>query len=263
MISKSTPLSETESLACSCSNLDSKGKAAINGEDVPTTVPESYLSPLIRRFSGKSDPSRGPLPPRVGQTSEYGLYALLIGSALMGIAFLTNPVPDPSFPWATLPESLRLSYTQPRIEHWPVTYTVGLWLIVFSLPLVILRAYQRYGSDAQLSASRWLAALPVTTMLALTTYCRFFWPKLDPATWNAPSYTLVCWGYCSSYVPFWSNLAYAVVLLGVGAAYLTYRDSPRAKYGLAAWGALAFPLGIPALYEACRRYADSKQTNPA
>lgn len=77
------------------------------------TVPKSYLSPHVRRFSGESNPSRGPLPPGVARASKYGLYTLLIGSALMGIAFLTNPIPDPSFPWASLPEQLRLSYTQP------------------------------------------------------------------------------------------------------------------------------------------------------
>lgn len=176
----------------------------------------------------------------------------------MGVAFLTNPVPDPSFPWATLPESLRVSYTQPRIKHWPVTYTVGLWLIVFTFPLALLQAYHRYGSDSRSSASSWLAGVPVLIMVALTTYCRFFWPKLHPATWNAPSYTLVCWGYCSSYVPRWSNLAYAVAFFGIGAVYLAYRDSSRATFGLAAWGVLAFPLGLPALYEAYRRRTDAR-----
>jgi hypothetical protein len=219
---------------------------------------ESSLPSLRRLFSTRSDSGSGPLPRWLARTSKYGLYALLTGCVLMGIAFLTNPVPDPSFPWATLPESLRLSYTQPRIKHWPVTYTVGLWLIVFTLPLVILRVYQRCGSDSRFSASSWLVGVPVLTMLALTTYCRFFWPKLHPATWNAPSYTLVCWAYCSSYVPAWSNLAYAVAFFGIGAAYLAYRDSPRATFGLTAWGVLAFPLGIPALYEAYRRRTEAR-----
>jgi hypothetical protein len=181
----------------------------------------------------------------------------------MGFAFLTNPVPDPSFPWATLPTSLRLSYTQPRIEHWPVTYTIGLWLIVFTLPFVLLQAYHRYGSASRFSASSWLAAVPVSVMAALTTYCRFVWPQLHPATWNVPSYTLVCWAYCSSYDPFWSNLAYVVTLFGRGATVLAYRDSPWATYGLTTWGVLAFPLGLPALYEAYRRYMETKQTVPA
>ncbi|MFC6965307.1 hypothetical protein ACFQJ8_28030 [Halocatena marina] len=87
-----------------------------------------------------------------------------------------------------------------------------------------------------------------------------FWPKLNPATWNAPSYTLVCWAYCSSYIPFWSDLAYAVALVGIGMVSLAYRDSPWTTYGLAAWGILAFPLGIPALCDAYRRYTAKKQT---
>ncbi|MFC6993765.1 hypothetical protein ACFQH3_19830 [Haladaptatus sp. GCM10025707] len=74
----------------------------------------------------------------------------------MGLSFLTNPVPDPSFPWATLPESLRVAYTQPRIEHWPVTYTVGLWLIVFTFPLVLLHAYHRYGSRTGWRSWAWV-----------------------------------------------------------------------------------------------------------
>ncbi|MFC6965308.1 hypothetical protein ACFQJ8_28040 [Halocatena marina] len=95
-------------------------------------------------------------------------------------------------------------------------------------------------------------------MMVFTTYCRFFWPKLNPATWNAPSYTLVCWAYCSSYIPFWSDLAYAVALVGIRMVSLAYRDSPWTTYGLAAWGILAFPLGIPALCDAYRRYTAKK-----
>lgn len=216
-------------------------------------MPGSNDSSLVRRSSAQADSSSGPLPQPIARVSEYGLYALLTGCVLMGIAFLTNPVPDPSFPWATLPESLRLSYTQPRIEHWPVTYTAGLWLIVSFLPLVLLHAYQRYGPDSRFSASSWLTGIPVAIMVVFTTYCRLFWPKLHPATWNAPSYTLVCWVYCSSYTPFWNDLAYAVALVGSGAAALAYRDSPWAMYGLGVWGILAFPLGIPALYDAYRR----------
>ena len=180
--------------------------------------------------------------------------ALIAGVLLMGLSFLTNPVPDPSFPWATLPESFRVAYTQPRIEHWPVTYTIGLWLVVFTLPLVLLHAYHRYGSRLSVRLSAWLAALPVTVMLAFTTYCRFFWPKLQPPTWNAPSYTLVCWGYCSTYDPLWSNLAYAVAVIGVGATYLAYRESAYAKHVLATFGILAFPLGVPALLDAYHRH---------
>lgn len=195
------------------------------------------------------------LPARVTKAAAVSSVALFGGVALIGLSFLTNPVPDPSFPWATLPGSLRLGYVQPRIEHWPVTYTVGLWLVVFALPLAILDAYRRLGPRLPLQPSTWLAALPVGLMLALTTYCRFLWPKLQPTTWNAPSYTLVCWGYCATYDPVWSNLAYSVAFLGAGAAFLAYRDSPGAEHALAAFGLLAFPLGVPAVFDAYRRHA--------
>jgi len=203
--------------------------------------------------SDDDDSSHQPLSSSIAQITTIGVYAFISGILLMSVSFLTNPVPDPSFPWATLPESLRVAYTQPRIEHWPVTYTVGLWLVVFTLPLVLLYAYHRYGPRLSLRPSTWLAALPVTVMLAFTTYCRFFWPKLQPPTWNAPSYTLVCWGYCSTYDPLWSNLAYAVAALGVGATYLAYRESSYAKHALATFGILAFPLGVPALVDAYGR----------
>jgi hypothetical protein len=54
-------------------------------------------------------------------------WTIALAVPLAAIAFLTNPVPDPSFPWATLPAAWRLPVTQPRIEHWPVTYTVAIW----------------------------------------------------------------------------------------------------------------------------------------
>ena len=203
--------------------------------------------------SDSDNQRRRSLPAWLVRVATLGVYALVGGFVLMGASLLTNPVPDPSFPWMTLPESFRIGYTQPRIEYWPVTYTVGLWLLVFTLPLVLLYAYDRYGRRFSFSPSAWLAALPATLMLAFTTYCRFFWPKPHPATWNAPSYTLVCWGYCSTYDPLWSNLAYAVALSGIGATYLAYRESTYAEHALASFGILAFPLGVPALFGAYRR----------
>ncbi|MBX0298318.1 hypothetical protein [Haloarcula nitratireducens] len=194
------------------------------------------------------------LPSSLARITTFGVYTLIAGVVLMGLSFLTNPVPDPSFPWATLPKSLRITYTQPRIEHWPVTYTVGLWLVVFTLPLVLLHAYHRYRSRVSLRPSTWLVGLPVTVMFAFTTYCRFFWPKLHPPTWNAPSYTFVCWRYCSTYDPFWSDFAYAIAVFGVGVTSLAYRNSSYAKYALATFGVLAFPLGVPALFDAYRRH---------
>lgn len=214
---------------------------------------DSPQSDSVDDSRGESSRQHG-LPPSLTRITNVGVYALVTGILLMGLSFLTNPVPDPSFPWATLPDSLRITYTQSRIEHWPVTYTVGLWLVVFTLPFVLLDAYQRYGSRFSLHPSTWLAGLPVMAMLAFTTYCRFFWPKLQPPTWNAPSYTLVCWGYCSTYDPLWSNFAYAVVVFGMGATHLAYQDSSYAKHALATFGALAFPLGMPALVDAYRRH---------
>lgn len=175
----------------------------------------------------------------------------------MGVSFLTNPIPDPSFPWATLPASLRLPYVQPRIEHLQVTYTIGLWLIVFATPLVILAGYRRLGSRSPLRPGAWFATLPVVLMLGLTTYCRFLWPKLQPPTWNAPSYTIVCWAYCSTYDPLWSNLAFGVGLVGLAAVALVYRDSAYANHALATFGILAFPLGVPSIVGAYVRHGSA------
>jgi hypothetical protein len=193
------------------------------------------------------------LPPRLDRAADAGVAAVAVGTVLALLAFVTNPVPDPSFPWANLPAGLRVGYTQPRIEHWPVTYTAGIWLWVFGLPFALLAAYRRYADRLGGSDSAWLVALPATLMLALTTYCRFFWPKLYPPSWNAPSYTLVCWGYCSSYVPAWSNLAYVVALLGLASFLLVRARSERRHLAAVAFGVLSLPLGLPALVYAHKR----------
>jgi hypothetical protein len=161
--------------------------------------------------TGETAPS---LPARVGQYTTAGRYGLLLGTVLCLVALFTNPVPDPSFPWATLPPSLRLPLLQPRIEHWPATYTVGIWLWVFCFPAPFFAGYRRYG-DSNREAPVWLVGLPAITMLGWTTYCRFFWPKLQPPTWNAPAYTFACWLYCSTYDAVWSDATYVVALLGV------------------------------------------------
>jgi len=194
--------------------------------------------------------SANSLPRSLARASDAGVAALVLGTVLGLVAFVTNPVPDPSFPWATLPPSLRVPYTQPRIEHWPVSYTLSIWLWVAGLPFAILAAHRRLSSRVSLRRSTWMVGLPAGLMVAFTTYCRFFWPKLHPPTWNAPSYTLVCWGYCSSYVPLWNNLAYAVATLGV-LAYLGRRFGVRHAPALqGVFGVLSLPLGLPALYDA-------------
>ncbi len=195
---------------------------------------------------------RPQLPAWLDRYTTLGLNGLLVGTGLCLVAFLTNPVPDHSFPWATLPESLRLPVAQPRIEHWPVTYTIGIWLWVFCFPALFLAGYRRYG-DVVRGTAVWLVGLPTIAMLGWTTYCRFFWPKLHPPTWNAPVYTFVCWLYCSTYDAVWSNAAYAIALLGIVATLLVLQRTRMRRYALLGFGILALPLGLPALYEGYRR----------
>jgi len=192
------------------------------------------------------------LPSWLDRYTTLGLYGLLVGTGFCLVAFLTNPVPDPSFPWATLPDSLRLPFEQPRIEHWPVTYTIGIWLWVFCFPALFLTGYRRYGNLNRGNAV-WFVGLPTVAMLSLTTYCRFFWPKLHPATWNAPAYTFVCWLYCSTYDVIWSNAAYLIALLGIVTTILLLQRRHGTTYALIGFGILALPLGLPALYEGSRR----------
>jgi len=199
--------------------------------------------------TGDTPPS---LPVRIGQYTTAGLYGLVLGTVLCLVALFTNPIPDPSFPWATLPPSLRLPFQQPRIEHWPVTYTIGIWLWVFCFPALFLAGYRRYG-DRNRGAAVWLVGLPTVAMLGWTTYCRFFWPKLHPPTWNAPAYTFVCWLYCSTYDVIWSNAAFLIALLGAVATVLILQRTRGTKYALIGFGILALPLGLPALYEGSRR----------
>jgi hypothetical protein len=191
--------------------------------------------------------------------TRFGLYGLVLGTALGLLALFTNPVPDPSFPWFSLPPRFRIPLTQPRIEHWPVSYSMAIWLWIAGFPALFFEGYRRFGSRA---SSFWLAGLPALSMFMWTTYCRFFWPKLDPPTWNAPSYTVVCWLYCSTYNPVWSNFAYLIVVLGTVSAVAAYRYNRLGDYGIATFGVLTFPLGLPALVEAYRRYVTRTRADP-
>jgi len=191
--------------------------------------------------------------------ATYGLYGLALATVLCLVAFVTNPVPDPSFPWTSLPSSLRLSIRQPRIEHWPVTYTLGIWLWIVSFPALFFSGYRRYGSKRGTTSTLWLVGLPTLAMVGWTTYCRFFWPKLYPPTWNAPSYTFVCWLYCSSYEVVWSNTAYTIATFGIVITLIAVWRRRNSTYGLVAFGLLSLPLGLPVLYEAYRRYVVLKE----
>jgi hypothetical protein len=205
--------------------------------------------------------NRWELPSWLNRYTDAALYGLVAGTALCLFALFTNPIPDPSFPWATLPESVRLPFEQPRIEHWPVTYTIGTWLWIIGFPALFLAGYRRFGTRTPFGSTLWMAGLPTLAMLGWTTYCRFFWPKLHPPTWNAPSYTFVCWLYCSSYNVIWSNAAnviwsnaaYVIALCGIVATLFATRRRHGDGYVLLAFGLLALPLGLPAVYEGYRR----------
>lgn len=202
---------------------------------------------------GGNGRNRRVLPFWLDRYTDAALYGLVAGTVLCLFALFTNPIPDPSFPWATLPESVRLPFEQPRIEHWPVTYTIGIWLWILGFPAVFLAGYRRFGTRTPFGSTLWLAGLPTLAMLGWTTYCRFFWPKLHPSTWNAPSYTFVCWLYCSSYDVLWSNAAYVIALFGIVATLLAARRWHGNGYALLGFGFLALPLGLPAVYEGYRR----------
>lgn len=207
----------------------------------------SATEPTMNDSAGRS------LPERLAAYTTYGLYGLVVGTVLCLLALFTSAVPDPSFPWFSLPDAYRLPITQPRIEHWPVSYTIGIWLWIACAPALFLRGYDRLAGRWQLGPATWLLGLPAVAMFALTTYCRFFWPEPSPATWNAPAYTFVCWAYCSTYDPVWSNLAYVVAGIGVVAFALVVRRSSLAVATEATFGVLALPLGVPALFDAYRR----------
>lgn len=196
------------------------------------------------------------LPAWVDRYTTAGLYGLVVGTLLCLVALFTNPIPDPSFPWATLSSSFRLPVAQPRIEHWPVTYTVGIWLWVFCFPALFFAGYRRFAQTTRLKMM-WLVGLPTLAMGALTTYCRFFWPKLHPPTWNAPAYTFVCWAYCSTYDAVWSNAAYGIASLGFLTTILVLWRRRESTYALLAFGTLALPVGLTAVYEGYRRLSGS------
>jgi hypothetical protein len=120
---------------------------------------------------------------------------MVVETFVEGLRLAGEMVPDPSFPWATLPESVRLPFEQPRIEHWPVTYTIGIWLWILGSPALFLSGDRRFGIRAPFGSTLWLAGFPTLAMLGWTTYCRFFWPQLTrrpgmpPHTRSSAGYT--------------------------------------------------------------------------
>lgn len=98
------------------------------------------------------DPTNGSLPWFLNRYTDIAIYGLAIGTVLCLLALFTNRVPDPSFPWATLAPGMRLPVEQPRIEHWPVSYTAGIWLWIFgflALPLGLPALFEAYRRLSQ------------------------------------------------------------------------------------------------------------------
>ena len=125
---------------------------------------------MTRESTATAGSDRRVLPGLLERYTTSGCYGLLIGTVLCLVALVTNPVPDPSFPWATLPPSLRLPIRQPRLEHWPITYTLGTWLWVACFPALFLAGYRRWGASRRFGADQWLVGLPTLAMLGWTTY---------------------------------------------------------------------------------------------
>lgn len=193
-----------------------------------------------------TSPDAPELPPVLEQYSRAWPYLLATGVSLVVFAFLTNPSPDPAMPAATLPETWRLPFRQSRIHPWPISYTVGLWILTATaVPSLLLAGYRRFGEASPRGPAIWLVAVPTLAMLAETSYCRFLLPQLEPVTWNSPDFTVICWMYCSSYVPFWMNAAQSVVAVGAVASIAALLETRWAGWASLVFGVLAFPIGIP------------------
>jgi hypothetical protein len=66
-------------------------------------------TPATERTARGGGATRGgpALPEPVARASTAAVVAFVGGAAAVGVACLTKPVPDPSFPWATPPASGR------------------------------------------------------------------------------------------------------------------------------------------------------------
>lgn len=191
------------------------------------------------------DRDRFSLPPWLQRLSTIGTVGFGLAVLLWGLSFLTNPAPAPYYPWLESP--VRLPITQPRIGHYPASWTLGIWLWEITFPFVLLRIYERRGGGPT-RLRRWLIAVPAAYMLAFFGYCRWIWPKpADPWLFE-PATNILCWAYCVTYADFWAVTTAAVGLLGI-VAWVAARSERRGVGWLSiAFGVLSVPLGVPAIY---------------
>lgn len=204
----------------------------------------------------RGTPERGPLPPRLRRVAGAGAAGFVLANLLVGLAFLTDPVPVPYYPWLSL--SAAPLPDQPTLGHYPASYTLGLWLWEFTFPLSILWAADRAGLTGERGRRAAFVGVPVLVALGFHAYCALVFPQPTPSPWE-PAVTAVCYVYCQTYGPLWSAITVGTVLLAVG-GWLAPRASSLGRAGTAAFGLLAFPLGVPALYEAATTGGDAPLT---
>ncbi|WP_459194356.1 hypothetical protein [Halosimplex sp. J119] len=203
------------------------------------------------------DGESGALPPLVRRIARVGTAGFVLANLLVGVAFLTDPVPVPYYPWLSLPVAPLPD--QPTLGHYPASYTLGLWLWEVTFPLSIVWAVDRAGAATERGRRTAFVGVPAIVALAFHAYCALVFPQPTPTPWE-PAVTAVCYVYCQTYAPLWSAVTVGTVLLGLG-GWLAPRDSPLGRASTAAFGLLAFPLGIPALYEAATAGAGGNATD--
>lgn len=186
------------------------------------------------------------LPTWLRRVARTGTAGFVLANLLVGLASLTDPVPVPYYPWLSLPVAPLPD--QPTLGHYPASYTLGLWLWEFTFPLSILWGVDGVGLAGDRGRRTAFVGVPALVALGFHAYCALVFPQPTPTPWE-PAVTAVCYVYCQTYAPLWSAITVGTVLLGVG-GWLAPRDSSLGRASTAVFGLLAFPLGIPALYEA-------------
>ncbi|WP_123537979.1 hypothetical protein [Halosimplex salinum] len=209
-----------------------------------------------RRTRGTAE-SEG-FPPWLRRVARVGTAGFVLANLLVVLAFLTDTVPVPYYSWLSLPVAPLPD--QPTLGHYPASYTLGLWLWEFTFPLSILWVADRAGVTGERGRRTAFVGIPALVALCFHAYCVLVFPQPTPTPWE-PAVTAVCYVYCQTYAPLWSAITVGTVLLGVG-GWLAPRDSSLGRAGTAAFGVLAFPLGVLALYDAATASANGHPNEP-